>query len=127
MDNPPNDGPCEVIITAPDQEWLQKFVADLIDDRLAAAAHVDLMRTTYRWSGTVERKQEARATLHTSRRHLRDIEARTAAEHPYRVPCLIAKNIDWGNADYLAWLHVDGEAQVSGVSTSVRRVEDEQC
>ena len=103
MDNPP-DQPCEVIITAPDRAWLQSFVRRLVDDRLAAAGHVDTMHTTYWWAGEINETDEARAVLHTRTAHIDAIAVRTREEHPYEVACVAATPIVAGEPEYLAWI-----------------------
>src|SRR4051794_21718947 len=48
------DDICEVIITAPDQEWLVSFTRQLIADRLAASSHHTPIRSVYTWQGQIE-------------------------------------------------------------------------
>lgn len=104
MDNSPDDGPCEVTITAPDREWLQALVRQYVEEGVAAAAHVDIMHTTYRWAGQVHEADEARAVLHASRRNLDEITARVRAEHVYEVACVAAVDIVAGEPRYLEWI-----------------------
>lgn len=104
MDNPPDDGPCEVTITAPDRDWLQGLVRQLVQDRLAAAAHVDGMRTTYRWAGRIEEGCEARCILHTTLSHVSEIERLVRLSHPYAVPCIVATPITTGDSSYIQWI-----------------------
>lgn len=103
MDNPPNDGPCEVTITAADRDWLQQFVRELVTERLAAAAHLDTMHTIYRWDG-VQEAEEGRARLHTNATRVCEISERVRASHPYDVPCVVATPITFGDPDYLSWI-----------------------
>lgn len=103
MDNSPT-GPCEVTITAPDRAWLGRFVRGLVDDHLAAAGHVDVMDTVYRWAGEVRGASEARAVLHTSFVHVDTISARTRDAHPYDVACVAATPILAGEPAYLQWI-----------------------
>ncbi len=100
---------CEVIITAPDAEWLAAFTGRLVDDRLAASGHnIAPIRSIYRWQGEVYDKAEARVALHTRRSLLPAIIERTNREHPYEVPCVAAMTFD-GNPAYVQWvLHETG-------------------
>jgi periplasmic divalent cation tolerance protein len=96
---------CEVVITAPDPEWLKAFSRQLIDDRLAASAHnFAPVQSIYRWRGKVYERIEGRVSLHTSRARLPQIVARAKREHPYELPGISARPIDDGNPDYLAWI-----------------------
>jgi periplasmic divalent cation tolerance protein len=69
---------CEVVITAPDAEWLAGFVRRLVEHRLAAGAHeITSIRSVYRWQGE---------------------------EHDYLVPCVVALPIVTGGPKYIEWI-----------------------
>lgn len=96
---------CEVVITAPDADWLASFVRDLVDDRLVAGAHqIERIRAIYRWEGRVHDKPESRVALHTRVDLVSAIVDRANADHPYEVPCVITLPITAGNPDYLRWV-----------------------
>ena len=96
---------CEVIITAPDAEWLAQFTRSLVEDRLCACGHnMTPIRTVYRWQGVVHDEAEARVALHTRRALVPEIISRTNREHPFGVPCVIALPIIEGNPAYLRWI-----------------------
>jgi periplasmic divalent cation tolerance protein len=96
---------CEVVITAPDPDWLYAFARELVKDGLAASAHnFTPVRSIYRWRGQVHERAEGRVSLHTSRNRIADIVARAQREHPYEVPGVSARPIIGGNPDYLAWM-----------------------
>jgi periplasmic divalent cation tolerance protein len=96
---------CEVVITAPDPEWLKAFTRKLVEDRLCASVHnFHPVQSTYRWRGEIYERTEGRASLHTSRARVPEIVARARREHPYEVPGISTRPIDGGNPDYLAWI-----------------------
>jgi periplasmic divalent cation tolerance protein len=96
---------CEVVITAPDPDWLYAFARGLIEDGLAASAHnFTPVRSIYTWQAQVRERTEGRVSLHTSRARVADIVARAKREHPYEVPSVSARPIIDGNPDYLAWI-----------------------
>jgi periplasmic divalent cation tolerance protein len=96
---------CEVVITAPDPDWLYTFARGLIEDGLAASAHnYTPVRSIYRWQGKVHERTEGRVSLHTSTARIGDIVARGKSQHPYQVPGISARPITDGNPDYLAWI-----------------------
>ena len=100
-----NDEVCEVVITAPSQEWLMTFTRQLVDDRLAACGHIiPAIRSIYRWEGTVHDEPEARVALHTRRSLVSAIVDRANRDHSYDVPCVIAMPIVDGNLVYLDWV-----------------------
>ncbi len=99
------DEVCEVIITAPDAEWLAQFTRNLVDQRLAASGHIIApIRSIYRWQGEVHDVTEARVSLHTKRRLVQPIVELTNRDHPYDVPCVIVVPILGGNSRYLQWV-----------------------
>src|SRR5258708_7483878 len=96
---------CEVVITAPDPEWLKDFSRKLIEDRLCASAHnFTPVRSLYRWRGEIYERTEGRVSLHTSRIRITEIVERAKREHPYEVPGVSARPITGGNPDHLAWI-----------------------
>ena len=99
------DDACEVIITAPDRDWLDDLCHQLVDARLAASAHViHPVTSIYRWQGAVETTTEARAFLRSRRALLDELVAYVVERHPYEVPNVTALPLVGGNPDYLAWL-----------------------
>ena len=96
---------CEVVITAPDSDWLYAFARSLVEDGLVASAHnFTPVRSIYTWQGQVQERTEGRMSLHTSRARVADIVARAKREHPHEVPGVSARPIIDGNPDYLTWI-----------------------
>ena len=98
------DNLCEVVITAPDADWLGEFAKEPVQDRLCASAHVLPMRTIYRWQGQVHDKPEARVALHTRVTQVSRIVERTLQAHPYDVPAVVALPMAGGSPAYLEWV-----------------------
>src|SRR5215467_138996 len=108
---------CEVVITAPDPEWLKAFTRKLVEDRLCASVHnFHPVQSLYRWRGESYERTEGRASLHTSRARVPEIITRARREHPYEVPGISTRPIDGGNPDYLAWI---AQETAPGQSTCV--------
>lgn len=96
---------CEVIITAPDVDWLADFTRQLVEQRLVASGHItSSIRSIYRWTGRVYDDTEARVALHTRPELFDAITAATNEQHPYEVPCIIAIPIVNANPVYQAWV-----------------------
>lgn len=99
---------CEVVITAPDGDWLADFVRGLVVDRLCASAHnFAPIRSIYRWQGEIHDTVEVRAALHTRRGLVGEIVARVNSEHPFEVPDVSVLPIVDGNPAYLAWIQAE--------------------
>lgn len=96
---------CEVVITAPETEWLELFCQHLLADRLCAAVHIfSPIKSTYWWKGEMCHASEVRASLHTRVSLVSRIIERTEREHPYEVPCVAVLPIVDGNPAYLEWV-----------------------
>ena len=101
----PADELCEVVITAPNPQWLRDFSRRLVEDRLAASAHnFAPVQSVYRWHGQVHERIEGRISLHTRRSRITEIVDRVKREHPYELPGVSTRPINDGNPDYLAWI-----------------------
>ena len=110
-----SDQLCEVVITAPDAEWLVEFTRRLVEDRLAASAHtLPEVRSVYRWRGELVRRTEARATVRTRASLVPSIASRLGLEHPYEVPGIIALPIVASTPAYTGWLLAQTEPAASG-------------
>jgi periplasmic divalent cation tolerance protein len=109
---PAADEACEVVITAPDPDWLVEFTRKLVLDRLCASGHnFQPIRTIYRWQGHVYDKTEARVALRTRRSLVSQIVDRVKREHPYEVPSVVVIPIIDGGPDYIRWILEETEAR----------------
>lgn len=104
MADPDDDDISEVVITAPDQDWLVAFTRQLVADRLAACGHHTAIRSVYTWDGQIHDEPETRVALHTRVALVETIIARARSQHPYAVPGVIALPITAANPDYRAWI-----------------------
>lgn len=95
---------CEVIITAPDPDWLTDVARYLVGTGLAACAFVAPIRLICRSQGGVQEGVEFRVALHTRRSSVAAIVEHLIHEHPHDVPCVFATPITDGNPTYLQWV-----------------------
>jgi periplasmic divalent cation tolerance protein len=96
---------CEVVITAPDGNWLSELSRTLVEERLCAGSHIIAeIRSIYRWEGEVFDRAEGRVALHTRQSLVPEIVEIVNETHPYDVPCVVAWPITQGNPAYLAWI-----------------------
>jgi periplasmic divalent cation tolerance protein len=96
---------CEVVITAPDPEWLLDLTRQLVTEGLCASVHnFAPVRSIYRWRGEIFERVEGRASLHTRMSLVSAIVERVKASHPYEIPGISARPIVSGNPDYLQWI-----------------------
>ena len=96
---------CEVVLTAPDPEWLERFTKGLVADRLCASVHNGVsIRSVYWWQGELREATEVRSALHTRSDLVPRIVDRVKLEHPYEVPGVVVLPITGGNQTYLEWI-----------------------
>ena len=95
----------EVVITAPDPDWLLDLTRGLVAEGLCASVHhFSPVRSIYRWQGEIIERTEGRAALHTRAVLVERIVERVKAAHPYEVPGISARPITDGNPEYLRWI-----------------------
>src|SRR4051794_26253901 len=95
----------EVIVTAPERDWLLDLCRQLVEAELAASAHVlHPVTSIYRWDNAIRETTQARAFLRSRRGLVDELTRFVVARHPYEVPNITALPIIGGNPDYLAWV-----------------------
>jgi periplasmic divalent cation tolerance protein len=102
---------CEIVITAPNAEWLAALCRQLVEKRLASSANV--MRevlSVYRWQGRIHETKEARAFLRSRMALVDEIVAYVVERHPYDVPNVTAIPLIGGNPRYLEWIRAETSA-----------------
>jgi periplasmic divalent cation tolerance protein len=105
--------PCEVVVTAPEHDWLCDLCRQLVEAHLASSAHVVFpVESIYRWRGAVHQATEGRAFLRTRFGHVDALVAFVLERHPYEVPNVTVLPIVGGNPAYLSWIeHETADSQ----------------
>jgi periplasmic divalent cation tolerance protein len=103
---------CEIIVTGPTDDTLDRIARELVDARLIACANIldTPVTSTYRWQGAVETESERRMHMHTRRDLAAQVIAFVKDRHPYDVPNVTAIPLVAGNADYFAWIDAETSA-----------------
>ena len=103
---------CEIIVTGPFDDTLNRIARELVDARLIACANVldAPVTSTYRWEGAVEVEPEKRMHMHTRLALADQVVAFVKDRHPYDVPNVTAIPLVAGNADYFAWIEAETAA-----------------
>ena len=95
----------QVTTTLPDRDTANRLGRRLVEERLAACAHVDgPLQSTYRWQGAVETATEWSCRLKTTVQRLPALVARIRELHPYDVPEIVAQDVADGDPAYLRWI-----------------------
>jgi len=92
-------------VTAANEQEAETIARTLVEERLAACANVlGPMRSFYWWEGKVQDEREVALVLKTRRDLSAAATKRILALHSYSCPCVVALDIDGGNADFLKWI-----------------------
>ena len=95
-----------VLTTVASAEEAEKLVRTLLDRRLIACGTLlPGARSFYRWEGKIADEQEVVVLLKTRSAVLHAIESAFVELHPYKVPELLALEVQWGLEKYLTWIN----------------------
>ncbi len=98
----------QVTVAAASREEAERITGSAVEQRLAACGQViGPVASTYRWEGKVERAEEWRCLLKTTRARYPELERHILRTHSYRVPEITATAIAAGAADYLDWIRAE--------------------
>ena len=99
-----------VCITSSSPPEAEKLGQALVENRLAASAHIIAdIRSIFWWKDTLETKREALLMLRSRSALFPEITKMVRAFHSYEVPEIIAFPIILGSEDFLSW--IDEETQ----------------
>lgn len=100
-----NMGTLLVITTLPDGDHAVKLAEALVEQQLAACAHVfSAGISVYRWQGQIHKENEVSVLFKTTLMRYAELEAAIKRLHPYDVPEIIAFPITQGLPAYLKWI-----------------------
>lgn len=95
-----------VLTTVASAEEAEKLVRTLLDRRLIACGSLlPGARSFYRWEGKIADEHEVVVLLKTRSAVLHAIESAFAELHPYKVPELLALEVQWGLEKYVTWIN----------------------
>ncbi|RPE04594.1 divalent cation tolerance protein CutA [Candidatus Pantoea deserta] len=95
-----------ILCTAPDEACAHRLAAQALASRLAACATLLPGATSlYVWQGKLEQAREVQLLLKSDSAHQQALMDLLKREHPYEVPELLALPVQYGDSEYLSWLH----------------------
>ncbi|PZL89194.1 divalent cation tolerance protein CutA [Pantoea graminicola] len=95
-----------ILCTAPDQTTAQQLAALALEARLATCVTLLPGATSwYRWQGKIEQSSEVQMLLKCDSDRQQALCDLLKAAHPYDVPELLALPVQYGDSEYLSWLH----------------------
>lgn len=94
-----------VYVTIPSKEDALKMARKIVSEELAACGNIiDQATSVYRWQGEVQEEQEAILILKTRGDLLSRLTDRIRELHSYEVPCIVAYQTQFVDADYRKWI-----------------------
>lgn len=95
-----------VLTTVASAEEGAKLVRALLERRLIACGSLlPGSRSLYRWEGKIADEQETVILMKTRSAVLHALEKAFAELHPYKVPELLALEVQWGLDRYVNWIN----------------------
>ena len=93
-----------IYTTFPSLRSAKKIIGDMVSAEIVACGNIFKIFSIYRWQGRIEKNPEYGVLMKTRRSKYRTAERHLKKNHPYRVPEIIAWDIDQGQKDYLDWI-----------------------
>lgn len=95
-----------VLTTVASAAEAENLIRALLERRLIACGTLlPGARSFYRWEGKIADEQEIVVMLKTRSAVLHAIEAAFVELHPYKVPELLALEVQWGLEKYVTWIN----------------------
>ena len=94
-----------VYTTVSNEEQAQLLVSAAIENNLVACVQSEPIRSTYRWQGQIERQDEIRLLLKTTRTAYPNLEKLLVELHPYELPAIFCLPVLDASAAYTQWVH----------------------
>lgn len=96
-----------VLTTVGNHEDAIRISRALVEERLCACAHIQLVESVYRWNGAVVEEPEYRLLLKTTTNGCEALEARLAELHPYELPAVVRIDADATSAAFEDWVRAE--------------------
>lgn len=94
----------EVSTTVATHEDAARLAQLMVEQRLAACAHVDRIDGVYHWRGDLQQEEEWRLVLKTTEAHYAALEAALLEAHPYELPAVVALRAHAVSSAYAEWV-----------------------
>lgn len=92
------------LVTAPPAD-AEKIATAVLERELAACVNVvPLVRSIYRWQGTMQRDEESLLIVKTTSTAVRGLQGLLEEIHPYDTFELVALDVSAGSTPYLEWI-----------------------
>lgn len=93
-----------IYTTFPNLRSAKKIIGAMVSAKIVACGNIFKIFSIYCWQGKIEKSPEYGVLIKTKRSKYRAVERYIKTNHPYRIPEIIAWDIDQGQKDYLDWI-----------------------
>jgi periplasmic divalent cation tolerance protein len=94
-----------IFVTAADEQEAAAISKTLVEEGLAACANIiPVIRSIYRWKGTVWDEKEALIIIKSKEELFERVRSRVKELHSYEVPEITAIKMEKGDPAYLQWI-----------------------
>jgi periplasmic divalent cation tolerance protein len=105
-----------VFTTVANDGQANQLATAAVQANLAACVQTEMIRSTYRWQGQLEREQEIRLLFKTTRAAYPQLEALILSLHPYELPAFVALEVCEASAGFADWVTTACQPQGQGNS-----------
>ena len=92
--------------TRADADRLARVV---VEQRLAACAHIEAIDSVYRWNGAVQQEPEFRLLFKTTPERSAPLQAALREHHPYELPAIVCLPAQ-ASIEFAAWVAAESTA-----------------
>ena len=93
-----------VVTTVATQDEARRLARSMVEHKLAACAQISQIESFYPWDGALQQEAEWRIVLKTRSSLYQHLEDALKAEHPYKLPAIVAVTLDHLSPDYAGWI-----------------------
>jgi periplasmic divalent cation tolerance protein len=101
-------------VTCADLAEAERIGTSLLEARLVACVNqIPGLRSRYWWQGRITESAEVLLLAKTTRARQDAVIAAVRAQHSYSTPCVVFVPLAGGDADFLAWVRAELQAEVT--------------
>lgn len=93
-----------VVTTVATQDDARRLARSIVEQKLAACAQICPIESFYQWDGALRQETEWRLVFKTRATLYQHLEDALRAQHPYKLPAIVATRLDHISADYAGWI-----------------------
>ena len=98
-----------VLTTVATQADAQVLARSMVEQRLAACAHIEAIDSVYRWNGAVQQEPEFRLLFKTTPERSAPLQAALREHHPYELPAIVCLPTQ-ASSEFAAWVAAESTA-----------------